>query len=99
MSLILDPVNGVHDDNRLENLRIVCANCNATLDTHCGRNVPRPAVELECAAWGTRFPPANVRQRDCPGAWGLGGSGRRGPQPARRRVERPPYEQLVREID
>ena len=37
MSLILDHKNGVHNDNRLENLRIVCPNCNATLDTHCGR--------------------------------------------------------------
>ena len=35
MSLILDHINGVNDDNRLENLRIVCPNCNATLPTHC----------------------------------------------------------------
>ena len=37
MSLILDHINGVPDDNRLENLRIVCPNCAATLETHCGR--------------------------------------------------------------
>lgn len=35
MSLILDHINGVNNDNRIENLRIVCPNCNATLDTHC----------------------------------------------------------------
>jgi hypothetical protein len=35
MSLILDHINGVNNDNRLENLRIVCPNCNATLNTHC----------------------------------------------------------------
>ena len=40
MSLILDHINGINDDNRLENLRIVCPNCNATLPTHCrGYNV------------------------------------------------------------
>jgi hypothetical protein len=33
MSLILDHINGVNNDNRIENIRIVCPNCNATLDT------------------------------------------------------------------
>src|SRR5215203_1142759 len=37
MALILDHVNGVADDHRLENLRILCPNCAATLETHCGR--------------------------------------------------------------
>jgi hypothetical protein len=41
MSLILDHINGMHDDNRIENLRIVCPNCNATLPTHGGKNVER----------------------------------------------------------
>jgi hypothetical protein len=35
MSLILDHINGDRYDNRLENLQIVCPNCNATLATHC----------------------------------------------------------------
>ena len=35
ISLILDHKNGVNNDNRLENLRIVCPNCSATLPTHC----------------------------------------------------------------
>ena len=38
MSLILDHINGENTDNRIENLRIVCPNCNATLSTHGGKN-------------------------------------------------------------
>ena len=41
MSLILDHINGIWNDNRIENLRLVCPNCNATLDTHCGKNKKR----------------------------------------------------------
>lgn len=61
ISLILDHVNGVYNDNRLENLRILCPNCNATLDTHCGKNKnkydnernkvakePKPRKSLRC---------------------------------------------------
>ncbi len=35
ISLILDHKNGINNDNRLINLRILCPNCNATLETHC----------------------------------------------------------------
>lgn len=35
ITLILDHINGVNNDHRLENLRFLCPNCNSTLDTHC----------------------------------------------------------------
>lgn len=38
MSLIIDHINGKNDDHRLENLRIVCPNCDATLNTFAGKN-------------------------------------------------------------
>jgi hypothetical protein len=38
MSLILDHINGDNKDNRIENLRIVCPNCDATLDTYKSKN-------------------------------------------------------------
>jgi hypothetical protein len=45
ISLILDHINGIHNDNRIENLRIVCPNCNAGLDTFAGRNTKREKKE------------------------------------------------------
>lgn len=41
MSLRLDHINGINSDNRIENLQIVCPNCDATLDTFSGKNVKR----------------------------------------------------------
>ena len=39
--LSLDHINGVHSDNRFENLRILCMNCHAQTDTWCGKNKVR----------------------------------------------------------
>jgi hypothetical protein len=38
ISLILDHIDGDRYNNEFSNLRIVCPNCNAGLDTHCGKN-------------------------------------------------------------
>lgn len=39
--LHLDHKNGIHNDNRLTNLRLVCPNCHSQTDTYCNR--PKPA--------------------------------------------------------
>lgn len=36
--LVLDHINGVNNDHRLENLRFLCPNCNSQTSTFCGRN-------------------------------------------------------------
>jgi hypothetical protein len=94
MSLVLDHINGVSNDHRLGNLRIVCPNCAATLATHCGRNLPRERV---CPGCNRSFAPRQIRHRYCSQkCWGKVYSQRiRGvPKPEKRKVERPSYEQL-----
>ena len=38
LTLHLDHINGKHDDNRIENLRLLCPNCHSQTDTYCGKN-------------------------------------------------------------
>jgi 5-methylcytosine-specific restriction endonuclease McrA len=38
LSLQLDHINGVNDDNRMENLRFVCPNCHSQQDTYAAKN-------------------------------------------------------------
>jgi hypothetical protein len=99
MALILDHINGNGRDHRLENLRIVCANCAATLDTHCGRNV-RMMDPRRCAECGSEFRPQAVEQRFC----SLYCSQHherpqmRVPRPETRKVPRPTFEQLKEDL-
>jgi hypothetical protein len=39
LSLHLDHINGINNDNRLENLRFLCPNCHSQTDTYCGKNI------------------------------------------------------------
>lgn len=86
ISLILDHINGVHDDNRLENLRIVCPNCNAGLETFAGRNTSRVKKEKYNCECGNEILSDSKLCNKC---FGL----------TKRKVERPPIEQLIKEVD
>lgn len=38
LSLQLDHINGIHNDDRLENLRLLCPNCHSQTENFAGRN-------------------------------------------------------------
>lgn len=108
MALILDHVNGVPDDHRLENLRVLCPNCAATLDTHCARKNRIAPVARRCRHCGKEFVTKRRQQQYCSRACGSrwDRAGRDGQNPLKgtprltsRRVQRPAYHDLLRQID
>jgi len=83
--LILDHINGNHMDNRLKNLRIICPNCDSTLNTYCFRNIKRKSEKTRVCKCGKE---KDVKAKECIDCY----------KKSRRRVERPSYEQLMQEI-
>jgi hypothetical protein len=98
MALILDHVNGVANDNRLENLRVLCPNCAATLDTHCGRQNRLERDPRICLHCGGKFWPGYASQRYCSRYCGVRRKTDGRARPERRKVSRPPHTHLLREV-
>ncbi len=98
IGLILDHVNGVRDDNRLENLRIVCPNCAAGLDTHCGRKNRLEAEPRQCVRCDEPFTPAYATQRYCSAYCGRRWDRHGVKRPGARKAARPDHEQLLHEV-
>jgi hypothetical protein len=95
MSLILDHINGINNDHRLINLRILCPNCNATLSTHCGRNAKKfkrlfkfkkYTPKNYCSICGVKIKRNSKLCMKCHNM-------------EQRKVQRPPQEQLLNEIN
>jgi len=46
--LVLDHINGVNNDNRIENLRLLCPNCNSQTSTFAGKRLKKFYYCIEC---------------------------------------------------
>lgn len=63
LTMILDHINGVSNDHRLANLRMVCPNCNSQLDTHCGKHKKRKVYN--CVDCGKEINKLSTRCNTC----------------------------------
>lgn len=66
LTLILDHINGIHSDSRLENLRWVCPNCNSQLETTNGKNKHQHQPKIkQCMDCGTIINTGSTRCNTC----------------------------------
>ena len=67
LTLILDHINGINNDDRLENLRQVCPNCNQQLETTGSRNPHRKifAKKYYCEDCGKEISKKSTRCIEC----------------------------------
>lgn len=55
LSLVLDHINGIYNDNRIDNLRFVCPNCNAQTETFAGKNKIKNIIKCSCGEVISRY--------------------------------------------
>lgn len=90
LSLHLDHINGIRDDNRLENLRFLCPNCHSQTDSYCGKaNKKCQTTICEC---GTVISSRSTRCRSCEKVYSLRVS--RGSK-----IEWPSVEELLKRLE
>ena len=69
LSLTLDHINGDNHDDRLENLRWVCPNCDRQLDTYGSKNIKPKEQEVNyCVDCGAVIYKTSTRCRECAAA-------------------------------
>jgi hypothetical protein len=83
LTLRLDHINGKPNDNRIENLRLICANCDSQLSTYAGRNKPHRHICMDC---GEKASKGAIRCMNC---YAL----------SQRRVSRPSHSILKKEVE
>lgn len=62
LTLILDHINGINTDDRIENLRWVCPNCNIQLETTNGKNRKALSKKYYCKDCGKEVTNATTKR-------------------------------------
>lgn len=91
LSLVLDHINGVYNDNRLENLRLLCPNCNSQTPTFAGKQLKIKIIQRFCSVCTEplgKFYQVDICKK----------CRNKQPRPERRKVERPSKEKLAEMI-
>lgn len=68
--MVLDHINGVNNDNRMENLRLLCPNCNSQQSTFCGKGKKSATPRAErgrCLGCNTPIWETSLRCAKCLG--------------------------------
>lgn len=65
LALTLDHINGHNHDDRLENLRWICPNCDRQLNTFAGRNIIREENKNYCIDCGAEILQSSTRCTIC----------------------------------
>jgi hypothetical protein len=91
--LELEHKNGIHNDNRIENLAFLCPNCHALTDTYKGKNIKTykevTKVLQKCIDCEKEITPVSDRCVECYKIY---------QQKYQVKVVRPSYEQLLEDI-
>ena len=87
--MVLDHINGTNNDHRLENLRILCPNCNSQQETFCGKNVKKEKKMYFCKECNKKISKGSCRGL-CVKCVSL---------KTRKVKQRPSREQLLKEIE
>ena len=65
LTLELNHINGVNNDNRIENLRFLCPNCHSTTPTWRGRNNHHIGKQNKCTDCGKNIYKTSTRCNSC----------------------------------
>lgn len=67
-------INGIHNDNRIENLKLLCPNCHAQTENYCSKNIKKKQqikkeknkkIEKVCIICGKTFLCEKNKQKYC----------------------------------